>query len=115
MPLRSSPVRTPALLAANRANAQKSTGPRPLRRPARGTGGKVAARRMPPGGSSLPTGALADWAGLSAPGSGQLEASRPAFGLGLVLPDQAWPIGSQVGGSLELLRSKAGMCRVFKG
>ena len=28
MPLRKSPVRTPALLAANRANAQKSTGPR---------------------------------------------------------------------------------------
>ena len=28
MPLRRSPVRTPALLVANRANAQKSTGPR---------------------------------------------------------------------------------------
>ncbi len=28
MPLRQSPLRTPALLAANRANAQKSTGPR---------------------------------------------------------------------------------------
>jgi hypothetical protein len=28
MPLRKSPVRTPAFLAANRANAQKSTGPR---------------------------------------------------------------------------------------
>jgi hypothetical protein len=28
MPLRKSPVRTPALLAANRANAVKSTGPR---------------------------------------------------------------------------------------
>ncbi len=28
MPLRKSPVRTPALLAANRANAQSSTGPR---------------------------------------------------------------------------------------
>jgi hypothetical protein len=28
MSLRKSPTRTPALLAANRANAQKSTGPR---------------------------------------------------------------------------------------
>jgi hypothetical protein len=35
MPLRKSPVRTPALLAANRANAQKSTGPRTPRGKAR--------------------------------------------------------------------------------
>ena len=31
MPLRKSPARTPALLAANRQNAQKSTGPRTAR------------------------------------------------------------------------------------
>ena len=35
MPLRQSPVRTPALLAANRANASKSTGPRTPRGKAR--------------------------------------------------------------------------------
>ncbi len=35
MPLRKSPVRTPALLAANRANAQSSTGPRSLQGKAR--------------------------------------------------------------------------------
>jgi hypothetical protein len=35
MPLRKSPVRTPALLAANRAKAQKSTGPRTPRGKAR--------------------------------------------------------------------------------
>ncbi len=35
MPLRKSPLRTPALLAANRANAQKSTGPRSLQGKAR--------------------------------------------------------------------------------
>jgi hypothetical protein len=35
MPLRKSPVRTPALLAANRANARKSTGPRTPRGKAR--------------------------------------------------------------------------------
>lgn len=35
MPLRKSPVRTPALLAANRANALKSTGPRTARGKAR--------------------------------------------------------------------------------
>ncbi len=35
MPLRKSPVRTLALLAANRANAQKSTGPRSLQGKAR--------------------------------------------------------------------------------
>jgi hypothetical protein len=38
MPLRKSPTLTPALLAANRRNAQKSTGPRTA-------GGKARARR----------------------------------------------------------------------
>ena len=45
MPLRKSPVRTPAFLAANRANARKSSGPRlpqrPQARPLNGPAGRA--------------------------------------------------------------------------
>src|SRR6516164_9542166 len=58
---------------------------------------------MPPAGDSPPAGALADQTGLPASGSGQLEASRPAFGLDLVLSDEA-----------EAIEIKAGIFLVFR-
>jgi hypothetical protein len=59
MSLRKSPIRTPALLAANRANAQKCTGPRTreakgrvalnaLEPPTQGAQISLAARQIPP-------------------------------------------------------------------
>ena len=86
---------------------------RPLRCPARGIGGKASSGRMSLGGGSLPAGALADRASLPAARRGQLEASRPAFRLGLVLPDEAWRLG-QLGSPMgSQVRSKPGMFRVF--